>query len=120
MRAACVVFIGLVACSGQRAREPHKPKPIQRSAAPIALSYAGHLFRSSRTDGYAQTLYAPAYTFAQICRSAADCGDHMSCRAREDGAQVCMGYGSPGESCWFGGDCISGSCDSRDGRKTCR
>jgi hypothetical protein len=78
------------------------------------------------TVGYAELIhgsksahYAPAYSFARSCKSSSDC-DGMSCRPREDGARVCMGYGSPGEACWFGADCLSGSCELQGTIKVCR
>jgi hypothetical protein len=64
--------------------------------------------------------YAPVYAFAQTCRFSSDCGDDMNCRPREDGTRVCMGNGSPGEACWFGGDCLSGGCELQGDVKVCR
>ncbi len=59
------------------------------------------------------------YSSAQTCRFSSDCGDDgYSCRADSSGTNVCMGYGYAGDPCWFGSDCVSGSCNG--GAKACQ
>lgn len=51
-------------------------------------------------------------SYAQSCTFSSDCGgDGYSCRADLSGTNVCMGYGGAGDACWFGSDCLSGSCN---------
>ena len=51
-------------------------------------------------------------SYAQTCTFSSDCGgDGYSCRADLSGTNVCMGYGGAGDACWFGSDCLSGSCN---------
>lgn len=54
----------------------------------------------------------------ETCRFSSDCGEGRSCRADASGTNVCMGDGYAGDPCWFGSDCVSGSCDG--GAKVCR
>jgi hypothetical protein len=76
--------------------------------------------RQSFLDGYnagasnAPTVVAVPAAFSSDCG-----GEGYSCRSWR-GDRVCMGYGSPGDPCWFGGDCLSGTCDAAGGAKTCR
>jgi len=54
------------------------------------------------------------YTSAQTCRFSSDCGGgDYSCRADSSGTNVCMGNGYAGDPCWFGSDCLSGSCSAK-------
>lgn len=57
----------------------------------------------------------------ESCTFSSDCGEDMSCRSWQ-GSNVCMGYGGHGAPCWFGSDCLSGSCRMRSGStaKTCK
>lgn len=56
-------------------------------------------------------------SYAQTCTFSSDCGgDGYSCRQDNSGTNVCMGYGSTGDACWFGSDCLSGTCS----HKVCR
>lgn len=88
--------------------------PAPRGSARLASAYAIGFSAPVRNPSYAVAL-------APTCRTSADCGGgDLSCRAREDGVRVCMGLGSAGESCWFGGDCVSGSCALAGDRRTCR
>jgi hypothetical protein len=55
---------------------------------------------------------ARSYSSAQTCTFASDCGgDGYSCRPDSSGTSVCMGNGYAGDPCWFGSDCLSGSCN---------
>lgn len=45
------------------------------------------------------------------CRFSSDCGPSRSCRQWGNAGSVCMGFGGPGDPCWFSSDCVSGSCD---------
>lgn len=98
-----------------------QPIRVDHARTPVNASYADAY---GYTAAFAAAKYAvPAYAqaFAQTCRTSDDCGmGELSCRAREDGVRVCMGYGSRGESCWFDADCVSGSCATAAGRKSCR
>lgn len=58
------------------------------------------------------------YSSAETCTFNSDCGEDRSCRPDASGTKVCMGGGFAGDACWFGSDCVSGSCDI--GAKTCR
>ena len=58
-----------------------------------------------------------AASAVQSCRFSSDCGEDMSCR-RWRGDKVCMGFGSAGDPCWFGSDCLSERCNAS--AKTCR
>lgn len=123
-----VGLVGLgVGCTHRTVRtqqpSPAKPVParVDHAKSPLEATYANAYGYSS---AFASARYAaPAYAqaFAQACKTSADCGlGDFSCRAREDGVKVCMGYGSRGESCWFDADCVSGACEAADGLKTCR
>lgn len=123
LRALFVVgLVGQVGCGGSpRSVQPTRVDRLEPARTPINASYADAY---GYTAAFASAKYAvPAYAqaFAQTCKTSSDCGTgEFTCRAREDGVRVCMGYGSRGESCWFGTDCVSGSCGTIDGRKTCR
>jgi len=114
-----LLVVGLVGCGGSS--RPVRPTRVDHARTPVNATYAdaygySQAFASAR---YAAPAYAQA--FAQTCRSSSECGmGEFTCRAREDGIRVCMGYGSRGESCWFDADCVSGSCTETDGFKTCR
>lgn len=72
--------------------------------APIVVEGRG--FGGTRTSRRAAS--APECTFSS------DCGEGQSCRADITGTNVCMGYGYAGDACWFGSDCVSGSCNSAE------
>ncbi len=77
--------------------------PVQRAAPPPIVIVQGGVRAESA---------------GRACRFSSDCGDasEYSCRHWR-GQNVCMGYGSVGAPCWFGSDCLSGSCEFS---KVCR
>ena len=124
------LVVGLVGFGLGCTRTVQQPAPAAPAARPMRVDHAKTPLEATYANAYgyssafASARYAsPAYAqaFAQTCHTSEDCGmGDFSCRAREDGVRVCMGYGSRGESCWFDADCVSASCVSHDGHKTCR
>ena len=125
MKALLVGLVAVIGCGGSS--RTTRPTRVDHARTPVNARLADATYRDAYgyTAVFASTKYAvPTYAqaFAQTCKTSDDCGTgEFSCRAREDGVRVCMGYGSSGESCWFDADCVSGTCAADDnGHKICR
>jgi hypothetical protein len=102
-----------------RGERPVRPTRVDQSRTHLNATYATAWGFELGTRAASPTPHY-AVALAPTCRTSADCGGgDLSCRAREDGVRVCMGLGSPGESCWFGSDCVSGSCVVDGDRRAC-
>jgi hypothetical protein len=95
--------------AGQK-RHPLQTGWVDTGCAPERRASVRERYHAGYEAGIANApivVPVPAHA-AEGCTFSSDCGDGRTCRGNR-----CMGEGYSGDACWFGSDCLSGSCHAQ-------